>query len=274
MLAFPNAKINLGLHVLEKRTDGFHNIETVFYPVKWSDALEIIPAQKKSAKSVQFNATGIKIIGSKNKNLCVKAYELLKEKYDLPSVQMHLHKSVPIGSGLGGGSSDATNTILLLNKVFNLGINNKELEERGSNLGSDCAFFVRNKPTLAKGRGNVFEEINLSLKGYFIVIVKPDVHISTADAYKNVSPDVKRKSLKEFISKPVEEWKEMLVNDFEKNVFKKYPEVKYLKEELYNLGADYASMSGSGSAVYGLFKNEIDLGNQFREYTHWSGPLD
>jgi 4-diphosphocytidyl-2-C-methyl-D-erythritol kinase len=274
MLAFPNAKINLGLHVLEKRSDGFHNIETVFYPVRWSDALEIIPAQKKSSNSIQFNSTGIKIVGSKDKNLCVRAYQLLKEKYDLPPIQMHLHKRIPIGAGLGGGSSDATNTLLLLNKIFDLELKDKELEEYASTLGSDCAFFVRNKVTLAKERGNVFEEINLSLKDYFIVIVKPDVYVSTADAYKNVSPDAKRKSLKEIISKPVEEWKDILVNDFEKNVFRKFPEVRYVKEELYNHGAVYASMSGSGSAVYGLFKNEVDLKNQFKEYTLWSGSLD
>jgi 4-diphosphocytidyl-2-C-methyl-D-erythritol kinase len=275
MLAFPNAKINLGLHVLEERIDGFHNIETVFYPVKWSDVLEIIPSQKKGNKEIQFNATGIKIIGSKGKNLCVKAYQLLKEKYDLPPIQMHLHKFIPMGAGLGGGSSDATQTLFVLNKVFNLGIDNNELEELAASLGSDCAFFIRNKPTLAKERGNVFEEIKLSLKGYFIVIIKPDAHVSTADAYKNARPDANRKSLKEIISKPIEEWKDILINDFEYGYIrtKKFPEIKYLKEELYNHGAVYASMSGSGSAVYGLFKNEIDLGNQFKEYTLWSSFL-
>ncbi len=273
MLAFPNAKINLGLHVLEKRSDGFHNIETVFYPVKWSDVLEIIPSEKKGKKDVQFNTTGIKVIGSKEKNLSVKAYHLLKEKYDLPAVQMHLYKFIPIGAGLGGGSSDATTTLLLLNKIFNLKIENQKLEELASTLGSDCAFFVRNNPTLAKERGNVFEEINLTLKGYYIVIVKPEAHVSTADAYKNVLPNQKRKSLKEVISKPVEQWKDDLVNDFEKSVFKKFPEVKYLKEELYTCGADYASMSGSGSAVYGIFKSEVDLKSQFKEYTLWSGQL-
>ncbi len=274
MLAFPNAKINLGLYVLEKRADGFHNIETVFYPVKWSDALEIIPAAKKGRTNVLFNSTGVKIVGSKDKNLCVRAYELLKKEFDLPPVQMHLHKLVPVGAGLGGGSSDATNTLLLLNKIFDLKIENQKLERLASILGSDCAFFVRNKPTLAKQRGNDFEEINLSLKDYFIAIVKPDVYVSTADAYKNVKPDSSRKSLKEIISLPVEKWKDILENDFEKSIFKKFPEVKYLKDELYNQGAIYASMSGSGSAVYGLFKNEIDLENQFQEYTLWSGRLD
>jgi 4-diphosphocytidyl-2-C-methyl-D-erythritol kinase len=266
MLAFPNAKINLGLHVLEKRTDGFHNIETVFYPVQWCDVLEIIPAEKKARAGVKFNATGLKIIGSKEKNLCVKAYNLLKEKYDLPPMQMHLHKLIPFGAGLGGGSADATQTLMLLNSIFNLSLNKKELEELAATLGSDCPFFIHNKPLLAKEKGNVFEEINLSLKDFFIAIVKPDVHVSTADAYSHVQLSSKENSLKEIIARPVKEWKDVLVNDFEKTVFKKYPVINYLKEELYKCGATYASMSGSGSAVYGIFKNEVALKNQFTDY--------
>jgi 4-diphosphocytidyl-2-C-methyl-D-erythritol kinase len=274
MLAFPNAKINLGLHVLEKRNDGFHNIETVFYPVKWCDALEIIPGSSKQKKDVDFGITGIKIIGSKEKNLCVKAYHLLKEKHNLPPIQMHLHKLIPVGAGLGGGSSDATDTLTLLDRVFKLGLKEKELEELATSLGSDCAFFVRSKPTLAKQRGNVFEEIDHSLRDYFVVIIKPDVHVSTADAYKSVTPSANRSSLKEIINQPMAEWKDLLVNDFEKSVFKKYPEVKYVKDALYESGASYASMSGSGSAVYGLFKEEVDLENQFKDYLIWSGKLD
>jgi 4-diphosphocytidyl-2-C-methyl-D-erythritol kinase len=274
MLAFPNAKINLGLHVLEKRNDGFHNIETIFYPLKWCDALEIIPASKKQKKDVDFGITGIKILGSKEKNLCVKAYHLLKDKHNLPSIQMHLHKHIPVSAGLGGGSSDATHTLLLLDKIFNLGLKEKELEELATTLGSDCAFFVRNQPTLAKEKGNVFEEINLSLKNYFVVIVKPDIYVSTADAYKRITPSADRTPLKEIIDKPMVEWKELLINDFEKTVFKKYPEVKYVKDALYESGASYASMSGSGSSVYGIFTKEVDLKNQFKDYQLWSGSLD
>jgi len=274
VLVFPNAKINLGLHILSKRSDGYHDIETVFYPVKWCDVLEIIPAGKKGRNDVQFSATGIKITGKKDSNLCVKAYKLLQKKYELPPVQMHLHKLIPIGAGLGGGSSDASHVLMLLDKMYSLHLTKEEMQEAANTLGSDCAFFIRNKPLLAKEKGHVFEEINLSLKDYFFVIVMPDIHISTADAYKHITPSTEKISLKHILSKPVEQWKENLVNDFEKSTLKKYPAIEYIKQELYKLGAVYASMSGSGSAVYGIFKKEIDLSNQFKEYTVKSGWLE
>jgi 4-diphosphocytidyl-2-C-methyl-D-erythritol kinase len=276
MLAFPNAKINLGLHILNRRSDGFHDIETVFYPVHWCDVLEIILSDQNQvkSKSTSFRSSGIKIIGSKQKNLCIKAFELLKQKYNLPQIQMHLHKVIPIGAGLGGGSSDASHALMLLNNLFNLRMTREELESEATKLGSDCAFFIRNKPVLAKGKGNEFEEIEVTLKDYFLVIVKPDIYINTADAYKSVTLSTERKSLKEITEKPVSEWKKYLVNDFEKSIFNKYPLVEYVKKELYYHGATYASMSGSGSAVYGIFKEKVNLETKFEDCQTWSGWLE
>jgi len=275
MLTFPNAKINLGLNVVEKRTDGYHNIETVFYPVGWKDVLEIIPYQKKiNRKSdLQFHQSGIKISGSVQKNTCLKAYKLLKEKYDLPPVEMHLHKLIPSGAGLGGGSSDAAFTLMVLNKIFNLNISESTVESFASSIGADCAFFVRNEPVFAKGKGNEFEKINLDLSNYCIVIVKPDVHVNTATAYKNVVAKHSSASLKEIISLPVKEWKDNLLNDFENSVFKKFPVIRHIKEQLYDAGAMYASMSGSGSAVYGIFNTPVDMSNKFPEYYTWNSVI-
>lgn len=275
MIAFPNAKINLGLHLVEKRSDGYHNIETVFYPVQWKDALEIIPAEKKINRKtdIQFRSSGIRITGSIQKNSCVKAYHLLKEKYDLPPVQMHLHKVIPTGAGLGGGSSDATFAIGLLNDIFRLKLSSKELEREARHLGSDCAFFIHNKPVFASGKGDEFEEIQVGLSGYYLVIVKPDVHVNTASAYKNASVKKPAISLKEIIRKPVMEWKELLSNDFEKSIFPQYPGIQHIKNQLYDSGAVYAAMSGSGSAVFGIFEDEISLSSKFNGYHEWSQRL-
>jgi 4-diphosphocytidyl-2-C-methyl-D-erythritol kinase len=277
MVSFPNAKINLGLNIIGKREDGYHNIETVFYPIGWSDILEIVAAKSATAP-VQFKITGSKLIGSKQKNLCLAAYHLLKEKYNLPSVQMHLHKMIPVGAGLGGGSSDAAATLLLLNKIFNLNISENDLKQLAASLGADCAFFIQNKPLFAKGKGDEFEGISLNLEKYFIVVVKPDVYVSTESAYKNIKPTVPALSIKEIIAKPVQEWKGLLVNDFEDKIFKKHPVIRHIKDELYNSGAVYASMSGSGSAVYGIFvrkdsfgEEEINLKSKFAEHEVWSG---
>ncbi len=271
MITFPNAKINLGLHILMKRDDGYHNIETVFYPVGWHDILEIIPAVKKINRrtDVQFRSGGIKIARSIKKNSCVKAYQVLKEKYDLPPVEMYLHKIIPAGAGLGGGSSDAAFTIVMLNNIFSLKIAENEIEKLATSIGADCAFFIKNKPLFASGIGNEFEKINVDLSGYFIVIVKPDVHVSTLSAYKNVIPGTPAISLKEVLLKPVSEWKEFLLNDFEKTVFKKYPGIKHIKDQLYDSGALYASMSGSGSSVFGIFEKEINLTEKFGGYKVW-----
>ena len=272
MITFPNAKINLGLNIVEKRSDGYHNIETVFYPVGWKDVLEIIPSEKKiNRKSdLQFHQSGIKISGSVQKNSCVKAYRLLKEKYNLPPVEMCLHKIIPSGAGLGGGSSDAAFTLQMLNKIFSLNLSEKTIEEYASTIGADCAFFIRNQPVFAKGKGDEFENVRLDLSEYCIVIVKPDVHVNTATAYKNVTSGTPSASLKKIISQPVKEWKENLVNEFEVSVFKKFPAISHVKEQLYEAGAIYASMSGSGSAVYGIFEGEVDLSHRFSGYNVWN----
>lgn len=272
MITFPNAKINLGLNIVEKRGDGYHNIETVFYPVGWKDVLEIIPFEKKINRrsDLQFHQSGIKITGSIQKNSCVKAYKLLKEKYDLPPVEMQLHKNIPSGAGLGGGSSDAAFTLMTLNKTFKLDLSEKSIETFASSIGADCAFFIRNQPVFAKGKGDELEKINVDLSDYVIVIIKPDVHVNTATAYKNVVAKPASSDLKEIISRPVNEWKDNLLNDFENSVFKKFPVIRHVKEQLYEAGALYASMSGSGSAVYGIFKNEVDLSNKFTGYHMWT----
>jgi len=272
MLIFPNAKINLGLNVVEKRKDGYHNIETVFYPVGWRDVLEIIPAEKKLSRNedVQFRSSGIRITRGIQKNSCVKAYELLKEKHDLPPVKMHLHKLIPAGAGLGGGSADAAFTLMLLNKMFKLNIPEPELEKSATVIGADCSFFIRNKPVFAKGKGDEFEAIELDLSQYFIAIVKPDTHVSTASAYKNITPKEAAVPVKEIIKKPVAEWKNFLVNDFEATVFKKHPVIRHIKDQLYESGALYASMSGSGSAVFGIFSEEVNIAEKFNGYHIWS----
>jgi 4-diphosphocytidyl-2-C-methyl-D-erythritol kinase len=271
MIAFPNAKINLGLNIVEKRSDGYHNIETVFYPVGWKDVLEIIPVEKKPNRKndLQFHQSGIKITGKIENNSCVKAYRLLKEKYGLPPIEMCLHKIIPSGAGLGGGSSDAAFTIVMLNKLFSLNLSDKTIESLASSIGADCAFFFHNQPVFAKGKGDEFETINLDLSEYCIVIVKPDVHVSTAKAYKSVVPKQDSVSIKEIISAPVNEWKEKLVNEFEFSVFKKYPAIRHVKEQLYDAGALYASMSGSGSAVYGIFQDEVNMSSRFPGYQIW-----
>jgi 4-diphosphocytidyl-2-C-methyl-D-erythritol kinase len=268
MISFPPCKINLGLNVVLKRSDGYHEIETCFYPVSWSDILEIIPSN-----TLEFKQSGISIDGKPEDNLCVKAYELLRADFDLPPVKIHLHKVIPMGAGLGGGSSDGAHTLRLLNTIFNLGITTALLKEYASRLGSDCAFFIEDKPMLGTGRGEILEEVKLDLKGRFIVLIKPDVHISTLEAYSSITPAFSQTRVKDVVEMDISDWKNLLRNDFEKSVFEKYPLISDLKEKLYNEGATYASMSGSGSAVYGIFDKPIDLKNQFPNLKYWSGLL-
>ncbi|MDQ2862096.1 MAG: 4-(cytidine 5'-diphospho)-2-C-methyl-D-erythritol kinase [Bacteroidota bacterium] len=255
MVTFPNCKINLGLNILKKREDGFHDLETFFLPVALCDALEILPSNKKTTITV----TGIPA-GKAEDNLCLKAFYLLKKDYALlPEVQIHLHKIIPIGAGLGGGSADAAFTLQLLNKKFELNIAEDKIFDYALELGSDCPFFLINKPAYATGRGEQFEHINLSLSGYKIALVNAGIHVSTADAFKNIKPGIPIEGIKDIIQQPIETWKEALKNDFEKYVFEKFPQVKKIKEDLYNAGAAYASMSGSGSTVFGIFKNNCTI---------------
>jgi 4-diphosphocytidyl-2-C-methyl-D-erythritol kinase len=270
MVSFPHAKINLGLNVIRKRADGYHDLETCFFPIGWTDILEIIPSA-----SFQFSATGLAIDGNAENNLCMKAYDLLKKDYNLPTVQIHLHKIIPMGAGLGGGSADAAFTLRQLNDSFFLGLSQLSLEKYAGQLGSDCAFFISGTPRLGTGRGEVLSPISISLKAKYIVVVKPDVHVSTAEAYAGVKPRVADISVREVLEKkPMSEWKSLLKNDFEESVFSKYPTIAEVKEELYRQGATYASMSGSGSSVFGIFENKIDLADRFRGMSCWSSFME
>ncbi|PBQ34462.1 4-(cytidine 5'-diphospho)-2-C-methyl-D-erythritol kinase [Sphingobacteriaceae bacterium] len=255
MLVFPNCKINLGLHVVNKRTDGFHNIETVFYPVSWCDGLEVLE-NKESQEGFIFTESGIPIAGDPSQNLIYKAWEIIKTEKKLPALKVHLHKNIPMGAGLGGGSSDAAYFINLLNDQCDLNYTEEEKTGIASQLGSDCAFFIKNTPLFAKGKGNEFSEIKVDLSEYFIFLVYPNVHSNTKEAYDGLIPKHPDNDLGTILASPLKEWKEKLVNDFEGSIFKKYPEVKVLKESMYAAGALYASMSGSGSAVFGIFEKE------------------
>lgn len=251
MICFPNAKINLGLNIISKRPDGYHNIETIFYPVALKDALEIVPA--RGEKGV-FRQTGIPIDGNAEDNLVMKACKLLSSTYTIPEIDIHLLKKIPFGAGLGGGSADAAFTLKLLNDYAQLGLPDDELERLAGQLGADCAFFIRNKPVFASGIGNVFENVEISLEDYRIVLIKPGIHVSTKEAYATVWPATPEYSLKDIIRSPVETWKDRMVNDFEESVFQQYPAIRDVKTQLYDEGAVYASMSGSGSCVFGIFK--------------------
>lgn len=251
MITYPIAKVNLGLLVTEKRPDGFHNIETVFYPVPLCDALEVVESD-----NFNFELTGIDLQESPEDNLVVKAYRLLKQDYPIPPVHIHLHKNIPVGAGLGGGSSDASSMLMLLNDLFQLEIEEGKFLEYALQLGSDCPFFINRKPAFAQGRGEVMVEVPLNLKGYYLIIVKPPVHISTVKAYREMTPGKSRIALKALTRFPINKWRGNVVNQFERFVFAKHPEVAEIKQALYDLGATFALMSGSGSAVYGLFRSE------------------
>lgn len=273
MIIYPNAKINLGLHVIEKRGDGFHNIESVFYPVAWQDMLEVLPDPSKE-NGVTFSSSGILIPGDVNDNLCVKAYELISKEYPMPAVKVHLHKIIPIGAGLGGGSSDAAFFIKALNEIFELNLAWGELHHYAKQLGADCSFFITNRPVLAEGKGDQLESIAVSLKGKHVAIVYPGIHVNTGEAYNGITPSKPAIALENLIVEtPLEKWKNVLVNDFEKTVFEKYPAIKALKEKMYDHGAIYSAMSGSGSAVFGIFENEIDLKGSFGGNLIWQGVL-
>ena len=252
MIVFPNAKINIGLHITEKRADGFHNLETVFFPVGWSDVLEFVVAD-----DVRFSSSGILISGDPEANLVMKAYRLLQNEFALPPLHIHLHKQIPFGAGLGGGSSDAAFMLLKLNESFNLNLSVEKLIEYAAFLGSDCPFFILNKPVFATGRGEIMHATTVSLNDMFILLVKPPVEVPTAKAFQYVTPKKSEVSLPELLQLPVSEWKDRVANQFESSVFQQYPIVEEVKHKLYEMGATYASMSGSGSCVFGLFQEEI-----------------
>ena len=246
MICFPNAKINLGLHITGKRPDGYHSIETIFYPIPLTDALEAVISKKTS-----FKQTGIKLESLPENNLVMKAYSLMEKKYKVPPLDIYLKKTIPSGAGLGGGSADAAFTLKLINDLYKCNISVDKLEEMASSIGADCPFFIQNKPVIATGTGNIFKPSGVSLKGYTIYVVKPPITISTKEAYSNVKPHKPDFSLEKLPSLPVKEWSNVLKNDFEQGIFEKHPEIGGIKDKLYSLGAEYAAMSGSGSSVFG-----------------------
>lgn len=269
MISFPPCKINLGLNVISKRSDGYHNLETCFYLVPLTDALEILPAD-----TLSFNLSGNAIPGDAADNLCLKAYKLLQKDFDLKPVAIFLHKVIPSGAGLGGGSSDGAHTLRLLNNLFKLNLTTEKLKSYALQLGSDCPFFIEDKPMLGTGRGEVLTEIDVNLHGKFLVLVKPDIHVSTAEAYGGVLPAVPSTRIKEILEgQPVGAWKDVLINDFEKSVFAKHPLIGAIRQQLYQCGALYASMSGSGSSVFGIFEKPVDLKSQFGDHFYWGNML-
>ncbi len=271
MISFPNAKINIGLHIVERRPDGYHNLETVFYPIPLCDVLEVVESEKNT---YSLHGSGIAVDAAVKDNLITKAFDLLRKDFAVQPVEAYLEKIIPFGAGLGGGSADAAFMLKMLNEIFNLQLSVSQLENYASKLGADCPFFIQNKPVFATGIGNIFQNISISLKGYYIVLIKPTIYVSTADAYSGVKPQKPAYPLLETIQqKNIHEWKNYIENDFEKTVFVKYPAIEKIKNELYKQGAVYASMSGSGSSVYGIFEEEIDLKNMFADHFIWSGKL-
>lgn len=263
MVAFPNCKINIGLRIIEKRPDGFHNLETIFYPVGWKDAVEII-SNPAGSPAVSWSQSGIAIPGEAQDNLCIKAYRLLQADFPgIPPVHMHLLKSIPMGAGLGGGSADASSVLQLLDTKYNLQLSDKRLLEYALKLGSDCPFFIINKPCYATGRGEMLEEIALDLSEYKILLVNPGIHINTGWAFSKLEPQKPATSLPGLVSLPIHTWQQHILNDFEKPVTEAHPELAEIKEALLNNGAVYAAMSGSGSSFYGIFPKKPDVNIHF-----------
>jgi 4-diphosphocytidyl-2-C-methyl-D-erythritol kinase len=276
MILFPHCKINLGLNIVAKRKDGYHNLETLFYPIPLCDSLELVAGNTIGEDDAGIISEGLKIEGDPKNNLILKAYYLLKEKYPLPRVTFCLLKTIPMGAGLGGGSSDGASAIQLLNQYFNLNIPFEEQINYASKLGSDCAYFLYDGACLGSGRGEILEPINFSLNGTWIVLVKPNLHISTAEAFANINTlgQNNLQSIKETIIRPIQQWKDNLKNDFEDSLFPKYPELKEIKDQLYANGAKYVAMSGSGSTLFGLFDAEPTIKDQFGEHFYWQGMLN
>ena len=256
MILFPNAKINLGLNILRKREDGYHELETVFYPIGLKDGLEFI--ENKQNKII-FTNSGLPLNIDPEENIVVKAYRLLAADHSLPGLDIHLHKVIPFGAGLGGGSSDAAFLLKGLNDYFELGLFVSQLKKYALKLGADCSFFLENKPAFACGIGEQLQTINFSLKGYYIVLVKPPFGVGTKAAYATIKPAIPKHSLPELIKQSPDQWQGRIVNDFEASVFPLFPAIAQIKTKLLELGAVYAAMSGSGSSVYGLFKTEPQL---------------
>ena len=266
MISFPIAKVNLGLNVVARRPDGYHNLQTVFYPVPIKDVLEIYPMAQDFPSEVDcdIKVTNIHVEGDEQRNLVVRAYNLLKQDFPaLPRLHAHLYKGIPTQAGMGGGSSDASAMLLLLDEQFNLGLTEQQLIDYAAKLGADCPFFIMNRPAYAEGIGERLTPIDLSLKGWYMAVVRPDIPVPTKEAFARITPQMPQKCCKEIVMQPIETWKDELVNDFEASVFAVHPELADIKVQLYQLGAVYAAMSGSGSALFGLFKEPVDIEKSF-----------
>ncbi len=277
MITFPVAKINLGLNVVEKRADGYHNLQTVFYPVPIMDALEIVPMSDGFPSDVDcdLKVTNITIEGDEQRNLVVRAYQLLKADYpDLPRVHAHLWKGIPTQAGMGGGSSDCGYMIRLLNETFDMGLSSEQMQQYAARLGADCAFFIESRACYAEGIGERLQPIDLDLSGWHIGVVRPDIPVPTKEAFSRIHPHYPALNCRDVVKQPVETWRDRLTNDFEESVFALHPEIGAVKEQLYKMGATYAAMSGSGSALFGLFKDEPDaLRQAFPDMFTFSGVL-
>ncbi len=279
MIAFSNCKINIGLNIISKRNDGFHNIESVLYPVNLCDILEINLRSNLKDDSYNFQnvialiTSGNSVDCSMEENLCYKAFQLIKNDYRVSDVVLHLHKIAPMGAGLGGGSANAAYTLKLLNQIFNLNIETTQLHNYASQLGSDCSFFINNQPAYATGKGDLLHPVDAFLKNYHITLVKPPIHISTAEAYKSVTPVQPTVSLLNLIAMAPDSWRDVLFNDFEKPVFKNHPQLQEIKNSLYDAGCLYASMSGSGSCIYGISQHSINISGMFENCFTWQGIL-
>jgi len=266
MIIFPIAKVNLGLNVVERRPDGYHNLQTVFYPVGIQDALEIFPMAEDfpSEADCDIKVSNIPIEGDEQRNLVVRAYQLLKQDFpNLPRLHVHLYKGIPTQAGMGGGSSDASAMLRLLNTSFQLNLSDEKLISYASKLGADCAIFILNRPAYAEGIGEKLYPMDVDLSGWYMAVVRPDIPVPTKEAFARIKPHFPQKCCRDIVMQPVETWKEELVNDFEESVFALHPELAAIKERLYQLGATYAAMSGSGSALFGLFRHPIDLRSSF-----------
>ena len=277
MITFPVAKINLGLNVVEKRADGYHNLQTVFYPVPIMDALEIVPMSDGFPSDVDcdLKVTNITIEGDEQRNLVVRAYHLLKADYpELPRVHAHLWKGIPTQAGMGGGSSDCGYMIRLLNETFDMGLSSEQMQQYAARLGADCAFFIESSACYAEGIGERLLPIDLDLSGWHIGVVRPDIPVPTKEAFSRIHPHYPALNCRDVVKQPVETWRDRLTNDFEESVFALHPEIGAVKEQLYKMGATYAAMSGSGSALFGLFKDEPDaLRQTFPDMFTFSGVL-
>lgn len=273
MIDFPCAKINLGLNITEKRADGYHNLETVFFPIPICDALEIKTMDERFPSNVacDLKVTGNNVCCNENDNLIVKAYNIIAADFDIPRVHAHLYKNIPSEAGLGGGSSDAAYMIRLLDQRFRINIGNAEMEKYAARLGADCPFFITAEPSYAEGIGEILSPVNITnnnLEGYCLVVVKPQIAVSTKEAFSNITPRKPLMCCREIVAQPIETWKDALCNDFEESVFGIYPQLNDIKNRIYTLGAAYAQMSGSGSSLFGIFKSDVDeqsIKNEFAD---------